>query len=183
MGDGNMKPVLISPKKTIGPVSFIIIFSVFLLSFWFFAENFLMVHILSFELKYPVPYIDMEYLFIGASAFIMSLIVFFILKKIQLKKLRLITFSINLAIDGSYHYVQAPAVLLSNDFLALFFKYLKGNGAKGKYNSVLNQYFPLLEIRRNDVLVRVKGNETLLACGLKNGDICQVVGKPKKVEQ
>lgn len=178
-----MKAILISPNKTIGLKSFIILFSIFLALFWFFSEKMFLIDILSIELKYPIPYVDMEYLLIGVSAFFTSYILFYLLKKIQLNRQRLITFSINLAVDGSYHYVKAPSLLLSSDFLALFFKYLKSNCTKGKYNSVLNQYFPLLEIRRSDVLVRVKEDETLLASGLTDGDICQVIGKPKKVMQ
>lgn len=183
MGYDIMKAILISPNKTIGLKSFIILFGVFTVLFWLIAEKLFLIDILSIELKYPIPYIDMEYLLIGISAFISSYILFYLLKKIQLNRQRLITFSINLAVDGSYHYVKAPSLLLSSEFLALFFKYLKSNCTKGKYNSVLNQYFPLLEIRRSDVLVRVKEDDTLLASGLTDGDICQVVGKPKKVMQ
>ena len=178
-----MKAVLISPNKIIGLKSFVILFAVFSVLFWFIAEKLFLIDILSIELKYPMPYIDMEYLLIGISAFISSYILFYLLKKIHLNRQRLITFSINLAVDGSYHFVKAPSLLLSSDFLALFFKYLKSNCTKGKYNSVLNQYLPLLEIRRSGELVKVKENETLLASGLEDGDICQIVGKPKKVTQ
>lgn len=183
MGYDIMKAILISPNKAIGLKSFVILFAIFLALFWVIAEKLFLIDILSIELKYPIPYIDMEYLLIGVSAFFTSYIAFYLLKRIQLNRQRLITFSIKLAVDGSYYYVKAPSLLLSSDFLVLFFKYLKSNCTKGKYNSVLKQYLPLLEIRRSDVLVRVKDDDTLLASGLTNGDICQVVGKPKKVMQ
>jgi hypothetical protein len=176
-----MKPVLISSNRVLGFMSLIMIFLVLSTVFWFAAKQLALFDLLSVELNSLTISNYMEYLIIGWSALIISLILFLILKRRQLKNLKLITFSINLAVDGSYHYVQAPAELLSDDFLKLFFSYLKSSSAKGKYSNVLDQYFPMLEIRRNDVVIRIKENETLLGGGLKDGDICQVVGKPKKV--
>lgn len=176
-----MKPVLISPNKTVGMVSLIVIFLVLSVVFWYAEKQLALFGLLAVEFSYLTISNYMKYLIVGWSALIISLIIFLILKRRQLKNKNLITFSINLAIDGSYHYVQAPAELLSVDFLRLFFRYLKSSSAKEKYNNVLDQYFPQLEIRRSDVTIEIKEDETLLAGGLKNGDICQVKGKPKKV--
>ena len=176
-----MKPVLISQNKPIGLMSLIILFLIISAAIWYAVYEFSLFDMLSASLKYENYPVYVEYIVIVVSAWIMAYIIYFITKILQLKKLRLIVFSIKLAIDGSYHYVQAPAALLSGDFIKLFFKYLLEGTYKGKYAGALNQYFPMLEIRRNNEVIRFKGSETLSEGGLQSGDICQVVGKPKSV--
>ncbi len=176
-----MKPVLISQNKPIGLMSLIMLFLVLSAVFWYAAYEFLLFDQLSVTLKYKNYPVYVEYIAIVVSAWLMAYIIYFSIKTLQLKRLKLIVFSIKLAIDGSYHYVQAPAALLSGDFIKLFFKYLLEGTYKGKYAGALNQYFPMLEIRRNNEVIRFKGSETLSEGGLQSGDICQVVGKPKSV--
>lgn len=130
------------------------------------VESYFLAPRLILELKYPLLSDCLEYAIVGIGALFVSLLIFLVLKKIQLQKLKLITFSIKLAVDGSYHYVQAPSAMLATDFLVIFIRYLNENCAKGKYNIVLKQYFPLLEISRNDIIVRIKENKSLQISGL-----------------
>jgi len=174
-----MKAVLISQKKPIGNAGFVILFFVLSGLFWYLNQIFNFFDLLLDRLK-PTTLPDYtQYILIALSALLSAYILKSIIRYYQLKKLKLIVFSVNIALDGSYHYVQAPAAQTTTDFVKLFFSHLIKSTEKDKYSTVLNQYFPMLEIRRNDALVRCDAEQTLADAGLKNGDICQIVGKPK----
>lgn len=181
VGYDKMKPVLISENKPMGIISLGIFFLLFSAIIWYLEKYLSLFSLLSVKLKLINPPVYSEYILIGVSALFLAVITHSVLKYLQLKKLKLIIFSVNLAVDGSYHYVQAPAAMSSEKFLKIFFKNLMAGANKDKYRVALKQYLPELEIRRSDTLVRFKGAETLANGGLKNGDICQVIGKPKSV--
>jgi len=174
-----MKAIFISQKKPIGSVGFIIFLIAFSAMFWYLNQVYDLFDLLlnTFNLVMLPTY--MQYVFIAICALVSAFVLKTMIKQYQLKKLKLKVFSVNLALDGSYHYVQAPSAQTVADFLKLFFKYLVESSAKDKYSAILKQYFPMLEIRRNDELIRCETQQTLAEAGLKDGDICQIVGKPK----
>jgi hypothetical protein len=83
--------------------------------------------------------------------------------------------------DGAYHFVAVPASLTSAEFLTRFFVYLQASVPAQKIQSILRDFSPYLEVRRRDELFEIARGVTLGESGIKNGDICQVRGKPKKV--
>lgn len=181
-----MKPVLISSKKIIGKiwlfVFFVSITAALSYATYYFSINNLLpdnLHkILPKNLSLP------EYSEYAAAAFcgwLLAYIVFKVIQMIQVKRMRLVVFSVNLAADGSYHYLQAPSAMKSVEFLKLFFKHLVKSDTKNKYQNLLNNYVPMLEIRRNDETIRINWETSLFDGGMKDGDICQVIGKPKNV--
>jgi len=174
-----MKAVLISQKKPIGSTGFVIFLIVLSGLFWYLDQVYSFVDLLLNRLKLTTMPDYTQYIFIAICALVSAFVLQSITRQYQIKKLKLIVFSVNLAVDGSYHYVQAPAAQTTADFMKLFFDYLIQSAQKDKYSTVLKQYIPMLEIRRNDALVRCNAEQTLSDTGLKNGDICQIVGKPK----
>jgi len=174
-----MKAVLISQKKPIGRSGFVLFFIVVSAMFWYLNQGYRLFDLLLDRVKLTIVPFYAQYIFILVCALVSALILTSIIRQYQLKKLKLIVFSVNLSLDGSYHYVQAPAAQTTADFMNLFFNYLIKNEEKDKYSTILKQYFPMLEIRRNDGVVRCGAEQTLKDAGLKNGDICQIVGKPK----
>ena len=171
-----MKPVLISTKKTIGKTWFFVCFTIISAILSYLAFYFSISKYFPKDISLPVY---SEYAAAVLSGWIVAYLVYKTIKAIQIRKQRLLVFSVNLAVDNSYHYLQAPSAMKSVDFLKLFFKYLVTTDKKNKYNKVLSNYIPELEIRRVDKTVRVDWKTSLLDAGLKNGDICQIIGKPK----
>jgi len=174
-----MKAVLISQKKPIGSTGLVLLIIILSGLFWYLNQVYSFFDLLLGELKLTMLPAYTQYILIAICALVSASVLKAIIKQYQINKLKLMVFSVNLALDGSYHYVQAPATQTTADFLSLFFKYLIKSAEKDKYSSVLKQYFPMLEIRRNDVVIRCDAQQTLADAGLKNGDICQIVGKPK----
>lgn len=172
-----MNPVLISPKKLPGRSTQFIIFMVIFAILVLLNQYFSLSNYIPSEMMYP------EFV-VYAIAFIisvlLSVVIFKRLLNQQIKKMDLIVFSVNLAVDNSYHYLRAPGNMLTSDFFKYFFIYLMGNFQNDKYKKILEEYFLRLEIRRSDDVIKVLGRFTLFEGGLKDGDICQVVGKSKK---
>ncbi|MDH5424334.1 MAG: hypothetical protein OEY29_05010 [Gammaproteobacteria bacterium] len=176
-----MKAVLIAEKKPAGGFNLSVLILLFSAAVWYLEKYLSLLHLLTDKLKQNTLPASAEYVFIAVCALLLALITHTVIKYIQLKKLKLIIFSVKLAVDESYHYVQAPAAMTSSMFLKLFFKQLMAAANKDKYSKVLKQYKPQLEIRRSDTLMRFNESQTLENGGLKNGDICQIIGKPKSV--
>lgn len=175
-----MKPVLISPNKAIGYKWQALIFIAVSILFLWAGKVFSLYQLIPQKIKNYNDSLYPEYVAVLLISLITAYILSYVIKVIKKNNEKKIVFSINLALDGSYHYVKAPAEISSSEFLSLFYQYLSKNKAKEKYSKVLDHYFPFLEIRRNDELIRFGGEDSLMAGGLRDGDICQIVGKPKK---
>ncbi|MDH5517453.1 MAG: hypothetical protein OEY36_06500 [Gammaproteobacteria bacterium] len=172
-----MSPVLISPKKLPGKTTQLVFFLTLLPVLWGVYEYFSLTQYIPFELMFR------EYVVYAVVLIVAGLLSSVIYKRFlqsQTKKMDLITFSVNLAVDNSYHYLRAPGNMLTSDFFKYFFIYLMKNFQQEKYRKILQDYFLRLEIRRSDDVVKVLGRYTLFEGGLKDGDICQVIGKSKK---
>ena len=172
-----MNPVLISEKKLPGRSTQLTIFMVIFVIFVLMNEYFSLSNYIPAEMMYPE-------LVVHVIAFLISVLFSALLFKSilnnQTKKMDLIVFSVNLAADNSYHYLRAPGNMLTSDFFKYFFIYLMKNFDNEKYKKILEEYFLRLEIRRSDEVIKVLGRFTLFEGGLKDGDICQVIGKSKK---
>ena len=173
-----MKPVLISSVKLIGWVSQLVFFVVLAGVFLFMAVYFDLLGQLSSVLEYSLY---LEYILIGVVAWLFAFVIYMLIKSYQIKKMALIVFSVKMELDKSYNYVTAPSGMLVSEFLKQYFIFLMRGSLKERYQAILNKNIPLLEINRKDEIIRSNGTSTLLAAGLKDGDICQVVGKPKEV--
>lgn len=173
-----MKAVLLSPSKPSGWKLFIVLFCALLLCLGVLFEY----QSLSGLLKLNIPYLAyFEYAVLVLISLIVSGFLLYIVRFRQYKKLNLIKFSVSSMTDGAYHFVAAPLEMKSADFLKYFFNYLSTKVAKEKLQAVLKSYYPYLEVRRSNELVEVAREMTLADAGIKNGDICQLRGKPKKV--
>lgn len=173
-----MKPVLISTEKLMGQTGHLVIFLILAGLLWGVCSYFKL-----FELTYslyPYPQYS-DYVIIVVIAGLFSSLIYSLTKKYQLKKQGLIVFSVKMALDESYHYVQAPSAMLSSDFLKYYFMYLMQGKKRERYRAILNKNFAVLAIYRSDDVIRIDPRSTLAAGGIKNGDICQVVAKPKEV--
>ena len=162
--------------KLVGWLSYVFIFVVLYGVFWL-AENYFSLFEKYFHLNTFSQY--SFYIIAGLMVVVVTTIVFILIKRTQIKRLNLITFSVKMNLDKSYRFVQAPSGMSASEFLKLYFSHLMRGRHKERYQAILNKNFPMLEINRNNELINVDGNSTLLSAGLKDGDICHVVGKPK----
>ncbi|MDH5393389.1 MAG: hypothetical protein OEY11_09410 [Gammaproteobacteria bacterium] len=171
-----MSPVLISPNKLAGKATQGLIFVILLPVFWAAYEYFSLSQYIPLEIMYP------QYLVYAVAVVLSGFFSGMIYRKIlayQVKKMDLVVFSVNLAVDNSYHYLRAPGNMLTSDFFKYFFIYLMKTFPQEKYRRILEDYFLRLEIRRSDDVVKVLGRFTLFEGGIKDGDICQIIGKSK----
>ena len=83
--------------------------------------------------------------------------------------------------DSSYHYVQASSLLKSIDLLKLFFMYLSTKTSAESVKATLNEFQPYLEIKRSNEMVEIPHQQNLKEAGIQQGEVCQIRGKPKKV--
>jgi len=173
-----MNPVLISKNKSVGWVSLLSLFIIVMIVSWFVIDHYLLLGMLSSHFNYPL-YVEYAVLVVGS--WVLAFILYALIKKVQIMKMRLIVFSVKMSVDENYYYVAAPSEMRASEFLKLYFDYLQKSKSGDRYRKILSSYVPFLEIKRNNEQVKVAGISSLEDAGLKAGDICQVVGKPKAV--
>jgi len=173
-----MKPVLIAQNRPIGWGGLLVIFFIVLVVLWFVIDHYSLLGMLSSYFNYPLY---LEYAVLAIASWLLAILLYILIKNLQLMKMRLIVFSVKMSADENYYYVSAPSGMLASEFLKLYFSYLLQTKSSERYRKILNSYVPFLEIKRNNEQVKVTGASTLAEAGLIDGDICQVVGKPKAV--
>lgn len=173
-----MKPVLISQNRPVGWGGLLVLFVSMLVALWFVTDHYSLSGMLSAYFNYPLY---LEYAVYVVASWLMAFVLYVLIKKLQLMKMHLIIFSVKMSADENYYYVAAPSGMLASEFLTVYFNHLLQSKSSERYRKILNSYVPVLEIRRNNEKVRVTSTSTLADAGLIDGDICQVVGKPKAV--
>jgi len=173
-----MNPVLIAKSKPMGWVGLLVLFVITLVASWFVINHYSLFGLVSSHFNYPL---HLEYAGLAVASWLIAVVLYILIKNLQLMKMRLIVFSVKMSADENYYYVAAPSGILASEFLKLYFNYLLQTKSSDRYRKILKSYVPFLEIRRNNEQVKVAASSTLAEAGLINGDICQVVGKPKAV--
>lgn len=82
--------------------------------------------------------------------------------------------SVRSAADGITYSIRVAENMQISDFLHQYTEILLKGPAREKVAQTLRRYYPVLQAKREGVLVDFDGNLTLYAAGVKDGEECQV---------
>lgn len=82
--------------------------------------------------------------------------------------------SVRSAADGITYSLRVAENMQISEFLRQYTEILLRGPARAAVEQSLQRYYPVLQAKRNGVLVDVDGNATLYSAGIKDGEECQV---------
>ena len=88
-------------------------------------------------------------------------------------KLTFITFTVASSSDGASHLVRAPLNMQLRDFV-----YLSNGPAKERIRQLRTNFEPILQVEKEGGFIDLDQNQTLSQAGVKDGNLCQIRGKP-----